>query len=640
MTPIARSARDPEARARRRTALWVERMAGFFQGFTQRLMEAEGLVDIAPHGRASQSSTSRWSREDDAQRAVMGLDKDFAFHTAHEADPWWRLDFEAVQLPDLIVVSNRRGARFQDRAATLRIEASENGQNWQLLHAGRCFFGAEADGEIPLVLALRGRVALRHLRLSLEGESPLHLTAVRILSKRHRTAQDGRGALYVANRTDGFGERLKAIVNALALSAHFDGRFGLEWNEISGSVARSHAIGTAEEIFGAAFLARHEMRVLEQGAPLGEPLRGGKLLADAPVIVPQISINDVEPRLRSTLPPEALSAAFWRIEFSQPLAAAIGDAQRLSLSRDAVGLHLRAGDIVYGRYRFNERYTSKVVPYPIALRFVEAQRAGGRDVVIFGQDAPMCRAIAAATGATFAGDHHDDHEFSVYQAAIFDIVLMSRCARVVAGSSGFSQIAQIVGGFETVDPRDVLPREAAMRTLVAPTPDGLAGIEASALQQAFRCWYAVCFYSDLLETKTQIALLEEAIRHDPRNPFYGIVLAMKLFRQDHLEAADHLLARYADPSFCAEPFGSLKAVVESRYPDGKFALDRHLSVLQAMAQAGSGMAAAICALLHAARGEAAPARRFADLAGSAADGTVLAGQLAQLRSGGGAAGAP
>ena len=40
----------------------------------KELCLTQGLIDIAGTGTASQSSTSKWSKENDAQRAVIGFD--------------------------------------------------------------------------------------------------------------------------------------------------------------------------------------------------------------------------------------------------------------------------------------------------------------------------------------------------------------------------------------------------------------------------------------------------------------------------------------------------------------------------------------------------------------------------------------
>jgi hypothetical protein len=42
--------------------------------FTKDLCDKELLVDVAPLGKAAQSSLSKWSKPDDAQRAVIDFE--------------------------------------------------------------------------------------------------------------------------------------------------------------------------------------------------------------------------------------------------------------------------------------------------------------------------------------------------------------------------------------------------------------------------------------------------------------------------------------------------------------------------------------------------------------------------------------
>jgi len=204
-----------------------------FSRFTEQLSASAGLVNIAPHGRASQSSTSKWSRQHDAQRAVMDVDTEFAFHTDVEDEPWWHLEFDGLQHPEYIIISNRHRPEFQDLAETLRVEVSEDGTTWTLVHAGRVSFGASASGGLPLILPCRSQSPVRHIRLSLAERNPFHLSSVCVLAKQlvapHRTGV----TTFVANRSDGFGERLKSIVNAMALAHHFDGKFIVKWGRMS-----------------------------------------------------------------------------------------------------------------------------------------------------------------------------------------------------------------------------------------------------------------------------------------------------------------------------------------------------------------------------------------------------------------------
>jgi hypothetical protein len=67
-------------------------MPGLYKDFSKTICESENLTDIAPLGRAIQSSLSKWSKPNDAQKAVMNIsDVNFAFHTDKKQNPWWEL---------------------------------------------------------------------------------------------------------------------------------------------------------------------------------------------------------------------------------------------------------------------------------------------------------------------------------------------------------------------------------------------------------------------------------------------------------------------------------------------------------------------------------------------------------------------
>lgn len=136
-------------------------------------------VNVAIGKPATQSSLSEWSTENDASGAVSGvMPKSFGFHTDHEMAPWWMVDLQELYPIDRIVIHNRLDMR-QERAHTCRVEISEDGSNWLLVHAGHVHFSGGAAGP-PLVLPLGGRVTARFVRISLEEVNFLHLAQVEV----------------------------------------------------------------------------------------------------------------------------------------------------------------------------------------------------------------------------------------------------------------------------------------------------------------------------------------------------------------------------------------------------------------------------------------------------------------------------
>ena len=146
--------------------------------------DADNLVDIASRGIATQSSLSEWSTQQGAQSAVNGdFSKDFTIHTGStDESPWWMLDLRAWYPVEAIVLKNRRDPSFQERAATVIVEASEDNLAWTVLHSGFVHFGVSDSDDLRIPLS--ARMPVRFIRVSLASRGYLHLNRVQVLVSR------------------------------------------------------------------------------------------------------------------------------------------------------------------------------------------------------------------------------------------------------------------------------------------------------------------------------------------------------------------------------------------------------------------------------------------------------------------------
>jgi hypothetical protein len=81
---------------------------------------------------------------------------------------------------DRIVLHNRLDMCFE-RASRCQVEISNDGVDWELVHAGMVFFMGGAAGP-PLTLPLGARFAARYVRVSLHEEQALHLAQVEVFA--------------------------------------------------------------------------------------------------------------------------------------------------------------------------------------------------------------------------------------------------------------------------------------------------------------------------------------------------------------------------------------------------------------------------------------------------------------------------
>ncbi len=561
----------------------------------QRLAAGTALTDVAPRGWATQSSTSAWSQPEDAKGALGPHGRDFGFHTGLEAGPWWQLAFDRLRPVHYILLHNRL-RQHRDRAAALTVEVSRDGQSWTLVHRGLCHFGGDRDTEAggPLVLPLGGRLEVAHLRLSLPGVSCLHLDRVEVLAPGEAapaaevTAPAER--VFLTTRRDGFGERLRALMNAIILAERFGGTFGLIWEESREHDKAAHAILPAERTFAAAFLAAH---VLSPGASGARP-RGTRPLTPAALRagggrfrVEQHDLATVLPDLDPPLGREAGAAAFRRIRFSDPLERARAAAEAVDLGGTAAAIHLRAGDIIYGPHRLVGHFASKVVAWPLALGLAERLAAAGHRVIVFGQDQALCRHAAAGAGRLFAGDLAAEQGFDLHQSVLFEIALMARCSEIFAGASGFALAACQIAGTAPARIEDRLGREAVRALLLgalqAEEAGGAAGTAVSELQHAFAMWSAVFTQGDLFDAGERRRFLAAAASRDPANALYRIAgIAARLEAGETAAAAADLEALVVAEA--AQPEGTLRFVLTRRRQDGRSVASRLVQNFETLAR--------------------------------------------------------
>ncbi len=102
----------------------------------------------------------------------------WGFHTADEANPWWRVDLGRSMAIDRLLVFNRCDG-CASRAANLLVLVSDDDRMWRQVfqNPGVVFYG-HSDKK-PLVVKLSG-IKARYVRLQLPGKSYFHLDEVEI----------------------------------------------------------------------------------------------------------------------------------------------------------------------------------------------------------------------------------------------------------------------------------------------------------------------------------------------------------------------------------------------------------------------------------------------------------------------------
>ena len=491
-----------------------------------------GFENVAEGKRAWQSSLSQWSKPNDAERALDDDGKrDFAFHTDIEDNPWWMVDLGDQYPIHHIVICNRRKIE-QQKARTLTVEVSRDGENWIKVHAGKEVF-------FDLNLSLHGEMLARFLRISLRERRHLHLSKVEVWTK--------RSLLKIKeNRYDGFGCRLQALLNTVYLSKALNCDFRVVWPDSIGGLGASfandvkvsdrtvfgHSIESASEVFREHFVERY----VENGRPaVTSKISSATNLTPADLHSPKYHdrfgviyapMHGISEILPANLAPDqafGLPEIFFSIPFSDKIQGAIDSALAVPLTERAAAVHLRSGDIVFGTYRTHgRRFLRKAVSLPVAKLTIETLQKQGYDVVVFGEDTRSLEYLRDTYGVTLASQFHTP-EMGGAVRAMFDITLLSRANKIWAGFSGFAQIAgDISRTAEFTDIHDAID-SATVRAYMARDLQE-HGDDYHPLQTAFALWTLFCLSaSQPIEERT--SLLDRAFSLDPTNASYLIAKA-------------------------------------------------------------------------------------------------------------------
>ena len=413
----------------------------------------------------------------------------------------------------------------------------------------------------------------------------------------------------VSDRSDGLGERLRGLLSAVGFARLLGVDFQFSWSaNLSGSP--HHSIASPEEMFEPSFVARHLVERIDRSA-----------------------FHDVRKRYRTTdqlqaagrdkagwlvhqdvnryLPPDAdaprgaFRSIFLNMPWSAPVRAAVEDAMAVEVSRQAAAIHLRAGDIVYGRYRFSDAYTRKVISLPVGMKLITELAARNDQVVVFNQDRDVDGLLRdLAPNVVMASSLSEKYESAV-ERAMFEIALMSRCRSIAAGASGFARIAEEIAEIRLTEPERLYKPDQQIgiltRALLKRKAKGLPR-----LQRAFSAYVLFDVAAAARQHETALEAIRLAIASDGQNPFYRLRLATYLMARGDAEGSEAALAGLLETFDLSAPTEgqgwTAMRVLLDRSPKGPYRLRRDHAALQKAAEAGeSPMAARVHALIEAAK---------------------------------------
>jgi len=335
--------------------------------------------------------------------------------------------------------------------------------------------------------------------------------------------------MVVARRWDQLGGRLGAIVNARSIAERLGLEFRFVWPR-----GIDLELDDPEQIFSPAFLDAFEIRPSElNGRPFvkhweilegtDSDARSALTTADSEVFVEVHEIFDVVRFAIESIPAarDRFRRCFDEIDWSDDVRRLIDWCSAWPLGADIAAIHVRAGDIVDGRWRHvlcHEKY----VPTPFIYEAIERLSEGAtKQVLVLSDNAPYLAWLAERfpTVITAAETVPGYGSLTSMQQALADILMLSRCEPVVGPpSSAFSRLAANLGPGSLVRAdRLVAPGQErnVLRSGIAVRRKGVAKPTFSdALTARDICWYLDVF-GDTLTLREQVELARRAFELDP-----------------------------------------------------------------------------------------------------------------------------
>lgn len=571
-----------------------------YSNFIEDIIKNENLIDIGRLGKASQSSLSKWSKENDAQRAVDGsISKDFSFHTGKELNPWWQVEFDKPINVEYIIINNRKQEPFDEIASDLRIVAYDGKGIETLIHQGKVFFGSELEG-CPLIIPLKSKISFKKLRITLLNENYLHLSNIRFLIADPLKSFAER-PVFIANRRDGLGERLRALLNSMVLAKEFDGHFIFSW-PLSFSKSGFHAIDKSENIFSSDFIESHlvtrdmlnRCEIKDLRDTKNFTARNNNGYKKIGINLDQTSLNNQikDKNLQLKNLSSEYKLAFENINFNEGVTKSINLARSVQLKDKVLGIHLRTGDIVHGQYRYLDRYYSKVVPFYVLDALIMRHLELGYGIVLFSQDNETCQYFKDKYGVLLSNDlvpkDYDD-----IQRAIFDIVLMSRCAEIVGGSSGFAILASWIGDSKILKYTELLSKEE-VKFAFMDSLEGQGVLSSSftpPLLKSFSISHYLQSFRDMNSLLERIDFLEKCIEIDPTNNFYRLLLALDYYKKNNFKKADEIVLEIVN----SKELTDIYWLAKTKFPKVTI-LSKYIAELKKYSKQGSVIAAYVAFL--------------------------------------------
>ncbi|MBK1963770.1 capsule biosynthesis protein CapA [Campylobacter novaezeelandiae] len=377
--------------------------------------------------------------------------------------------------------------------------------------------------------------------------------------------------LIIAGRDDGFGERMRAFLNALYISKRFNLEFGFVWRDIidannvlDDKVMIPYAnLPTKEFLFSKEFIEKYHKSNMTYvyTTPVFWSLYKKSInrLLEEPYEYDwgwystyddlSLFFNDVkEDEYR-----QALSLCWKEIGFSDSVKKVFDQVEEIVKDLgDFIAVHVRAGDGIYLQSSRDAMYLYryKMFPYGFAIDLSFKSLKKRKKVLLFSDDFNLANSLKKYCLDSIDGLNKENifimsdlvKDLSKYEQIVFEIVLMSKAKEIFAsGTTGFARCASYIGQnsliniyqyYSTKEQFEVISRYIEIN-------------DVHPLQKSFS-YFHLYLLADELKISFEIKkeFLVKALENDPQNTNSKIFLINLLLKHQYYEEANEQLKIY------------------------------------------------------------------------------------------------
>ncbi|EED1947151.1 hypothetical protein ACTN5O_001269 [Campylobacter jejuni] len=371
--------------------------------------------------------------------------------------------------------------------------------------------------------------------------------------------------IIVAARSDGFGERMCALLNAMCLSEllHMDFRF--KWSKNTNSVVQNftqkntylvaNETSSARDFFGENFINHYHTDSVDMSELCSIWELKNKSIDDFIFTskeewgwyAPPHNLTKIVCDLSEIEYRKKLKNCWQKIQFNSAVSAIIHEANLKSKDENFVAIHIRSGDNVYERSmhtRWLWYALDKSVSFYLVYEIIAREIHKGSKVILFGDD-PTTNIIlkdyinnsCGNSNVYIIDDFMDFSNINCDQRVLFEIVFMSNAKTIYSGNSGFSRVAYFIGNsnfylinyyFTHQEKKEIIYKN-------------LNKLPINKKHAAFSLFYVYSLFENKQDIFENIQLLEYGLSYDNENDVFRLCLIDTHLKYKNYREANQLL---------------------------------------------------------------------------------------------------